>query len=73
MFATWRNNAALLQDSRDYSNCALTNSGLSCGGSANAIVPNFFIYPFDEDGQLRTEPRPVSAEEAAQLGLFKGE
>ena len=52
VFATWRNNAALLQSERDYSSCALNNSGLACGGSANAVVPNFAIYPFDADGEL---------------------
>ncbi len=52
VFATWRNNAALLQDARDYSNCALNNAGTACGGSANAVVPNFAIYPFDADGNL---------------------
>lgn len=37
--------------------------------SHNRLAANYL----DEEGQLRTEPRPVSAEEAAQLGLFKGE
>ncbi len=45
VYATWRSNEALLQGKRDYSSCALSNSGTSCGGSANAIVPNFFIAP----------------------------
>ena len=37
--------------------------------SYNRLAANYL----DEDGQLRTEQRPVSAEEAAQLGLFKGD
>ena len=45
VYATWRDNEALLQGSRDYGSCALSNAGTSCGGSANAIVPNFFIAP----------------------------
>jgi iron complex outermembrane receptor protein len=45
VFATWRENEALLQESRDYSSCALNNAATACGGSANAIVPNFFIAP----------------------------
>jgi len=45
VYATWRENEALLQAARDYSSCALSNSATSCGGSANAIVPNFFIAP----------------------------
>ena len=52
VFATWRQNAALLQSERDYSSCALNNAGTACGGSANAIVPNFAIYSFDDDGFL---------------------
>lgn len=44
-YMTWRDNEELLQASRDYSSCALSNSSTSCGGSANAIVPNFFIAP----------------------------
>lgn len=45
LYATWRDNQELLQGARDYSSCALSNSATSCGGSANAIVPNFFIAP----------------------------
>ncbi len=52
VFATWNKQKALLQGERDYSSCALSGSGTSCGGSANAIVPNFAIYPYDEDGNL---------------------
>ena len=44
-WATWRENEALLQGTRDYSACALSGSATTCGGSANAIVPNFFIAP----------------------------
>jgi len=45
MYATWRENQEMLQAERDYGSCALSNSSTSCGGSANAIVPNFFIAP----------------------------
>mgnify|MGYP003571973991 FL=1 len=51
-YVTWVKNEALLQDARDYSTCALNNAGTACGGSGNAIVPNFAIYSFDEDGNL---------------------
>ena len=44
-YATWRDNEELLQASRDYSSCALSNSAAGCGGSSNAIIPNFFIAP----------------------------
>ena len=45
VFATWRDNEELLQGARDYSSCALSESSTFCGGSANAVVPNFFIAP----------------------------
>ncbi len=48
VFGTWRDNQPLLQGERDYSSCALSNSATSCGGSANAIVPNFFIAPAND-------------------------
>jgi iron complex outermembrane receptor protein len=46
-YATWRRNDELRQESRDYSSCALNNGGTSCGGSGNAIVPNFYIGNID--------------------------
>jgi len=52
VFATWRKNDGLLQGTRDYSSCAIDNNGSRCGGSGNAIVPNFAIYPYDADGGL---------------------
>ena len=45
VYATWRENEELLQGERDYSSCALSNAGTSCGGSSTAPVPNFFIAP----------------------------
>lgn len=50
-YATWQKNEELLQGSRDYSSCALNNAGTACGGSANAIVPNFFIAPTTATGE----------------------
>lgn len=44
-YASWRSVESLLQGKRDYASCALSNSATSCGGSANAIIPNFDIYP----------------------------
>ncbi|MCW8924699.1 MAG: TonB-dependent receptor [Xanthomonadales bacterium] len=50
-YVIWRKNDALLQGSRDYSNCALNGKGTACGGSYFAApVPNFFIAPITEDG-----------------------
>jgi len=51
-FMTWRNNAALLQDARDYSSCALGRSGTSCSGSATAPIPNYSIYTFYPEGTI---------------------
>ena len=42
-YATWRKNNELRQEARDYSSCALNSAGTACGGSGNAIVPNFYI------------------------------
>ena len=44
-YATWRENEELLQASRDYGSCALNSAGTTCGGSGNAIIPNFYIAP----------------------------
>ncbi|AVJ55315.1 TonB-dependent receptor [Idiomarina sp. OT37-5b] len=44
-YATYRTNEELLQAQRDYSSCALNGAGTTCGGSATAPVPNFFISP----------------------------
>ena len=43
VYATKRDNEELRQGSRDYSSCALNNAGTSCGGSFNAVVPNFIL------------------------------
>ncbi|MEW4365448.1 TonB-dependent receptor domain-containing protein [Aliikangiella maris] len=46
-YATYRRVNELRQGARDYSSCALSGSGRACGGSFNAVVPNFDIYPID--------------------------
>ena len=45
VYATWREQDELRQEARDYSSGALTGSGTAVGGSANAIIPNFFLAP----------------------------
>lgn len=52
VYATWRKGNELRQEARDYSSCALSNAGTSCGGSANAEVPNFFIAPLLGPGDI---------------------
>lgn len=52
VYATWRKNDELRQEARDYSSCALNGAGTGCGGSGNAIIPNFYMGPLDADGLL---------------------
>jgi len=49
-YATVREVKELRQGSRDYASCALNNGGTGCGGSGNAIIPNFFIGDIGADG-----------------------
>ena len=46
-YATYRKVNELRQGDRDYSSCALSASGESCGGSGNAVIPNFYIGSVD--------------------------
>ncbi len=55
-YATWREGKPLLQAARDYSGCALSTSGTSCGGSSTAVVPNFFIAPLTATGEGPVDP-----------------
>jgi len=47
-YATYRKVNELRQESRDYSSCALNASGTGCGGSGNAIIPNFYLGAVDD-------------------------
>ncbi|MEO2266645.1 TonB-dependent receptor [Pseudoalteromonas sp. YIC-656] len=49
-YVTYNRQNELRQEARDYSSCALNGAGTSCGGSANAVIPNFFIAPIGADG-----------------------
>jgi outer membrane receptor protein involved in Fe transport len=51
VYATFRKNNELREGERDYSSCALSNPGTSCGGSSTSPVPNFFIAPITADGE----------------------
>jgi outer membrane receptor protein involved in Fe transport len=42
-YFTWRDNEELRQQSRDYSSCALSAAGTSCGGSSTSPVPSFIV------------------------------
>lgn len=48
-YASWRKNDPLFQGQRDYSSCALTASGLGCGGSATNATGNFYVYQIQGD------------------------
>ncbi|MFT5312683.1 MAG: iron complex outermembrane receptor protein [Paraglaciecola sp.] len=47
VYATYRKDDELRQEARDYSSCALSAAGTGCGGSGNAIVPNFYLGGVD--------------------------
>ncbi|AEP30406.1 TonB-dependent receptor domain-containing protein [Brumicola nitratireducens] len=49
-YATYRKDNELRQEARDYSSCALSTAGNSCGGSGNAIIPNFYMGTIADDG-----------------------
>ena len=51
VYGTWREQKELRQEARDYSSGALTGSATGVGGSANAIIPNYFIAPTVVGGQ----------------------
>ena len=51
VYASWRNNDELRQEARDYSSCALNAEGTECGGSWDAVIPNFYIAPI-VDGEM---------------------
>jgi len=51
-YATWRDIEELRQSARDYSSCALNDAATACGGSGNAIIPNFYMGVPQADGSI---------------------
>jgi len=49
-YITYNKQNELRQGARDYSSCALNAAGTSCGGSGNAVVPNFYVSSPTDDG-----------------------
>lgn len=45
-YINYRTTTELKQQARDYSSCSLSSAS-TCGGSGNAIIPNFDVYPID--------------------------
>ena len=72
VYATWREGDGVLEAQRDYSNCALSNSGTSCGGSSTAPIPNFFIAPLTSTfaGIAPTDPVTGLAYDYSQSGFY---
>lgn len=42
-YATWKRNNELRFAKRDYTSCALNATATACGGSGNAVNPNFYV------------------------------
>lgn len=55
-WATWRKNDALFQGERDYSACALNNTGTACGGSGTNATGNFGVLQ-----EIPNQTRPVES------------
>ncbi|MBT8092368.1 MAG: TonB-dependent receptor [Gammaproteobacteria bacterium] len=72
LYATWRENVEMLQAERDYGSCALNNGATSCGGSANAIVPNFFIAPASGGTSDYSRSLFLSMQEGGALAPWDG-
>ena len=51
-YMTYRRQNELRQAARDYSSCALNSAGTKCGGSGNAVVPNFYLSGVNPDGSF---------------------
>ncbi|NMF48707.1 TonB-dependent receptor [Pseudoalteromonas arctica] len=49
-YFTYNRQNELRQGARDYSSCALNAAGTACGGSGNAVNPNFYISAPNADG-----------------------
>lgn len=62
-YIVYRTNEELRQEARDYSSCALNDEGDACGGSSNAEIPNFFIYPVTADGSIDFDARGANSED----------
>jgi len=51
-YATWKRNDEMKFATRDYTSCALNSTATACGGSGNAVVPNFYLSPLGADGHF---------------------
>ncbi|CCQ11741.1 TonB-dependent receptor [Pseudoalteromonas luteoviolacea B = ATCC 29581] len=51
-YLTYMKQNELRQEARDYSSCALNAAGTACGGSGNAIIPNFYVSKANADGSF---------------------
>ena len=60
-YITYRTNDELRQEARDYSSCALSAAGTSCGGSANSDNPNFYVFALAPDGSIDFSGSPTGS------------
>jgi outer membrane receptor protein involved in Fe transport len=51
-YATWKRNDPMKFGTRDYTSCALNATATSCGGSGNAVIPNFYLSPLNDEGHF---------------------
>ena len=67
VYATYRKISPVLQGTRDHSACALNRAATACGGSANAPIPNFSIFAF-ENNDPSTNTEDATSEKFLSLG-----
>jgi iron complex outermembrane recepter protein len=51
-YATWKRNNEMKFGTRDYTSCALNATATACGGSGNAVIPNFYLSPLNDSGSF---------------------
>ncbi|MBM4218821.1 MAG: TonB-dependent receptor [Gammaproteobacteria bacterium] len=69
-YASYREGDPLREANRDYSACALNATGKTCGGSATARIPNFFIAPTTAAGAGPVSPYTGNAYDYDQEGFY---
>jgi len=68
-YFTYRENKEVRQGARDYSSCALSAAGTSCGGSSTSPIPSFAISP-GAGGFLWANIRPDGSWAPGQAPLY---
>jgi iron complex outermembrane recepter protein len=68
-YFTYRENKEVRQGARDYSSCALSAAGTSCGGSSTSPIPSFAVSP-GAGGFLWANIRPDGSWAPGQAPLY---